>query len=138
MADYTYELGAIVKVVGAHNKALHFKSAKFNGFNFGADYFFGDQNKTNSDGSKHTDVGRGFNLVAFYETKFGDISFKVEGGYGELRMKDTKIMTKEINCRSSDGTIILADGTVIRSLDNSASCNRMVSKPVNISKNAMG
>ena len=87
LSDYTYELGAIVKVTDSHAKAIHFMSNEFAGFRFGADYLFGTANKDEKDGDtvRHTaDNGQGFNLGAFYKTKLGDVGFAIEGGYGEV------------------------------------------------------
>ncbi len=84
LSDYTYELGSIVKVVDAHNKAAHFMSAEFNGFRFGADYYFGDAKKDDDNGNHLADNGQGFGLGAFYKTKVGEFGFAVEGGYSEL------------------------------------------------------
>ncbi len=83
LSDFTYELGAITKVVDAHNKAVHFKSANFGGFHFMTDYYFGTADKYSS-GSKTADSGQGFGLGAFYAAKFGEFGFAVEGGYSEI------------------------------------------------------
>ncbi|WP_439238774.1 porin [Lonepinella sp. BR2919] len=84
LSDYTYELGAITKVVDAHNKALHFKSANFSGFHFMTDYYFGTANKHDSSHNETADAGQGFGLGAFYKTKVGEFGFAVEGGYSEI------------------------------------------------------
>lgn len=84
LSDFTYELGAIVKVTDAHNKAIHFMSKEFDGFRFGADYLFGNAQKYDAAGNQTADTGKGFNLGAFYQRKLGDFTFKTEGGYGEI------------------------------------------------------
>ncbi|WP_386698239.1 porin [Lonepinella sp. MS14436] len=106
LSDFTYELGAITKVVDAHNKAVHFKSADFGGFHFMADYYFGNSAKhstrytttkdslgnvtitAKSDNQETADDGQGYGLGAFYKTKVGEFGFAVEGGYSEITRGD--------------------------------------------------
>ena len=89
LSDYTYELGAIVKVVDAHNKAVHFMSSEWSGFRFGADYLFGTAAKKSTDSAtpdhKTANNGQGYNLGAFYKRKIGEFGFATEGGYGEIK-----------------------------------------------------
>lgn len=114
LSDYTYELGAIVKVVDAHNKAIHFMSKEFEGFRFGADYYFGNAQKDES--GKHTaDNGQGFGLGAFYKRSFGDFGFAVEGGYSELT-KGT-LETDEYKVKSAGAAVELSYGPAALALD---------------------
>ncbi|WP_386689414.1 porin [Lonepinella sp. MS14437] len=109
LSDYTYELGAIVKVVDSHNKAVHFESAKFGGFHFGADYLFGDATKESTSG--HTaDADQGFALGAFYSTKVGEFGFSTEGGYSE-QTKGT-LATNDYKVKSAGAAIGLSYGPV--------------------------
>lgn len=85
LSDYTYNLGGINKVTDASDKVIHFKSAEWEGFSFGADYIFRDSAKTkSSNGYEYaTNNNSGFVLGAFYNRQFGDFGFAIEGGYGQ-------------------------------------------------------
>ncbi|WP_373100451.1 MULTISPECIES: porin [Pasteurellaceae] len=124
LSDYTYELGSIVKVVDAHNKAAHFMSAEFNGFRFGADYYFGNADKTYVEKDKDGNVtktgysadnGQGFGLGAFYKTKIDEFGFAVEGGYSELTKGDFK--ANEYKAKGAGAAIELSYGPAALAFD---------------------
>ncbi|WP_439242847.1 porin [Lonepinella sp. BR2474] len=117
LSDFTYELGSITKVVDAHAKALHFKSADFGGFHFMTDYYFGTANKHDSLDRETADAGQGFGLGAFYKTKIDDFGFAVEGGYSELT-KGT-LETDEYKTKGAVAAVQFSYGPVALGLDYS-------------------
>lgn len=86
-ANYTYELGGNV-FLDAHNKAVHFMSAKFNGVRLAADYYIGKSDK------KVVADGQGFQLGLFYDGQLGDAKVRFGSGYGELTASKTVGSTK--------------------------------------------
>lgn len=89
-ANYTKEMGGNV-FLDAHNKALHFMSAKFNGVRFAADYYVGNSNK------QAVDAGQGFQLGLFYDGQLGDAKVRFGSGYGELTAAKAGAATKVCN-----------------------------------------
>ncbi|MGQ0285922.1 porin [Pasteurellaceae bacterium 22721_9_1] len=81
LANYTYELNGINKMVDAGDKVVHFRSATWNGFGFGVDYVFGSADKDMVNQNAWV-VG------AFYAQQFGDVGFKAEAGYSQLKIVD--------------------------------------------------
>lgn len=87
-------------VVDVGNKVIHFKSADFNGFTFGADYIFDDSsNKKTTLPNSMNEVkdpnNRGYVLAAFYERKMDDFGFGLQAGYS--RVNTTEPAGKEDN-----------------------------------------
>ncbi|NBI12997.1 porin [[Haemophilus] felis] len=80
VANYTYDLGGVNKVVNKGDKVVHFTSADFGGFKFGVDYVFAkDAKKYETDGSKALN-DRAVVLAAFFDRKFGDVGVKFGTG----------------------------------------------------------
>lgn len=119
LSDFTYELGGIVKVTDAHNKALHFMSAEWGGFRFGVDYLFGTAAKKSADPAsleqKTANNGQGFNVGAFYQRKFGEFGFAIEGGYGEI--KKGTLETNEYKHKLGGAAVGLSYGPVAFGFD---------------------
>lgn len=80
VANYTYALGGVNKVVGDGNKVIKFTSADFGGFKFGVDYVFA------SEAGKKELNDRAVVLSAFYDRKFGDVGFKFETGLSNKKV----------------------------------------------------
>lgn len=74
VANYTYALGGVNKVVDEGDKVARFTSADFGGFKFGVDYVF------SSSAKKEAVNDRAVVLSAFYDRKFGDVGVKFEAG----------------------------------------------------------
>lgn len=74
VANYTYALGGVNKVVAEGDKVARFTSADFGGFKFGVDYVF------SSNAKKEAVNDRAVVLSAFYDRKFGDVGVKFEAG----------------------------------------------------------
>lgn len=82
VANYTYALGGVNKVVDKGNKVIKFTSADFGGFKFGVDYVFA------SEAYKKEFNDRAVVLSAFYDRKFGDIGFKFETGLSNKKVAE--------------------------------------------------
>lgn len=93
-ANYTNNMGGNVLNTDAHGKALHFMSAKFNGFRVAADYYLGNSNK------QAVDAGQGFQFGLFYDGQLGDAKVRFGSGFGELTAAkpgaETKACTAEV------------------------------------------
>ncbi len=85
ISDYTYDLG-VVKMTHNHDKkAAKFRSVEWNGFSFGADYFFGDAKK-DSDTEQN---GKGWGAALFYTAEVAnDTTLTVNGGYTKVKNFD--------------------------------------------------
>ncbi|AKD39173.1 outer membrane protein [Pasteurella multocida subsp. multocida OH4807] len=87
-------------VVDIGNKVVHFKSADFNGFTFGADYIFDDSSakKTMVPGQSETvkdPNNKGYVLAAFYERKMDDFGFGLQAGYSRVDTTEAKIQKED-------------------------------------------
>ncbi|NBI42136.1 porin [[Haemophilus] felis] len=80
VANYTYALGDVNKVVDDGNKVVHFTSADFGGFKFGVDYVFA----TKSEKNELND--RAVVLAAFFDRKFGDVGVKFGTGLSNAKV----------------------------------------------------
>ncbi|HEH9810339.1 TPA: porin [Pasteurella multocida] len=80
VSDYTYFLGGINNLLSSGEKAINFKSAKFNGLTFGGAYVFSDDKNGLRD-------GRGFVVAGLYNRKIGDVGFAFEAGYSQKYVK---------------------------------------------------
>lgn len=82
LAGYDYDIpGGVNRVVTEGNKVVKFTSADFGGFKFGLDYVFADvAQKTNVTSKNRTVV-----LTGFYDRKFGDVGFKFNAGYSQVK-----------------------------------------------------
>lgn len=87
VSDYTYNLGGVNQLVGSGDKVIHFKSADFNGFSFGADYVFAeDPAKYAAD--KKTVNKNAYVLGALYNRTMGDVGFALEAGYSQQKVEE--------------------------------------------------
>ncbi|PJG82568.1 porin [Caviibacterium pharyngocola] len=89
LSDFAYVWGGNNNLTDYANKSIKFKSAKWNGFSFGADYLFGDSNKnvdTKKGGEKY-----GYGASVFYSTDLAqDLALNLAAGYGVNRYDDVK------------------------------------------------
>ena len=82
ISDYTYDLGDVKMTHNHDDKAAKFRSVEWNGFSFGADYFFGDAKK-DSDTEQN---GKGWGAALFYTAEVAnDTTLTVNGGYTKVK-----------------------------------------------------
>lgn len=82
ISDYTYDLGDVKMTHNHDDKAAKFRSVEWNGFSFGADYFFGDAKK-DSDTEQN---GKGWGAALFYTAEIAnDTTLTVNGGYTKVK-----------------------------------------------------
>ncbi|WAX72488.1 porin [Gallibacterium anatis] len=82
ISDYTYDLGDVKMTHNHDKKAAKFRSVEWNGFSFGADYFFGDAKK-DSDTEQN---GKGWGAALFYTAEIAnDTTLTVNGGYTKVK-----------------------------------------------------
>ncbi|MGC6341793.1 porin [Bisgaard Taxon 45] len=90
LSDYTYNLGGVNQLVTEGDKVIHFKSADFAGFRFGADYVFDE------DASKVDNINNNaYVLGVLYNRTVGDLGFALAVGYSSKQVGDTKLSVKE-------------------------------------------
>ncbi|ERF77279.1 porin [Gallibacterium anatis] len=96
VSDYTYDLGGVNTTVTEANKDIRFRSADFAGFQFGLDYYFGDNAKNKAyeyedeNGITQTsstyDNASGFGVSAFYTVDVAnDTALNFEAGYTQTK-----------------------------------------------------
>lgn len=110
-------------------KGIKFTSATFNGFKIGADYYFGNKSKTASSTTltyptctalpcntapiattttgQGASTGTGFDIVGYYDHKFGDVSVGVRGGFGQTKASTTVFEADQFNVKSHGAGILL-------------------------------
>lgn len=92
ISDYTYDLGDVKMTHNHDKKAAKFRSVEWNGFSFGADYFFGDAKK-DSDTEQN---GKGWGAALFYTAEIAnDTTLTVNGGYTKVKQFDRTDLTNE-------------------------------------------
>ena len=85
ISDYTYDLGDVKMTHNHDDKAAKFRSVEWNGFSFGADYFFGDAKKD----SATEQNGKGWGAALFYTAEVAnDTTLTVNGGYTKVKKFD--------------------------------------------------
>ncbi|MEH8063311.1 porin [Gallibacterium anatis] len=90
ISDYTYDLGDVKMTHNHDKKAAKFRSVEWNGFSFGADYFFGDAKK-DSDTEQN---GKGWGAALFYTAEIAnDTTLTVNGGYTKVKQFDRTDLT---------------------------------------------
>lgn len=90
ISDYTYDLGDVKQTHNHDDKAAKFRSVEWNGFSFGADYFFGDAKK-DSDTEQN---GKGWGAALFYTAEIAnDTTLTVNGGYTKVKQFDRTDLT---------------------------------------------
>lgn len=90
ISDYTYDLGDVKMTHNHDDKAAKFRSVEWNGFSFGADYFFGDAKK-DSDTEQN---GKGWGAALFYTAEVAnDTTLTVNGGYTKVKNFDRTDLT---------------------------------------------
>lgn len=88
VSDYTYNLGGVNKLVTYSDKVIHFKSADFNGFSFGADYVFAEEPAKYDANNKKTVNENAYVLGALYNRTMGDVGFALEAGYSQQKVEE--------------------------------------------------
>ena len=90
ISDYTYDLGDVKMTHNHDDKAAKFRSVEWNGFSFGADYFFGNAKK-DSDTEQN---GKGWGAALFYTAEVAnDTTLTVNGGYTKVKNFDRTDLT---------------------------------------------
>lgn len=90
ISDYTYDLGDVKMTHNHDKKAAKFRSVEWNGFSFGADYFFGDAKK-DSDTEQND---KGWGAALFYTAEVAnDTTLTVNGGYTKVKKFDRTDLT---------------------------------------------
>lgn len=85
ISDYTYDLGDVKMTHNHDDKAAKFRSVEWNGFSFGADYFFGNAKKD----SATEQNGKGWGAALFYTAEVAnDTTLTVNGGYTKVKNFD--------------------------------------------------
>lgn len=86
LAKYNYNLTGVNRLVTSGDKVVHFKSANFNGFRFGADYVLAkDPSKNDAQGKKLTNKNA-FVVGALYSRTMGEFGFGLKTGYSQERV----------------------------------------------------
>ncbi|HDR0627501.1 TPA: porin [Pasteurella multocida] len=95
LSDYTYNLGGVNKLVTSGEKVIHFKSADFAGFRFGADYVFDeDPSKTEAVNEKNIN-NNAYVLGVLYNRIVGDLGFALEAGYSSKKIGDAMLSVNQ-------------------------------------------
>lgn len=90
ISDYTYDLGDVKMTHNHDKKAAKFRSVEWNGFSFGADYFFGNAKKD----SATEQNGKGWGAALFYTAEVAnDTTLTVNGGYTKVKNFDRTDLT---------------------------------------------
>ncbi|KGQ43347.1 membrane protein [Gallibacterium anatis] len=90
ISDYTYDLGDVKQTHNHDDKAAKFRSVEWNGFSFGADYFFGNAKKD----SATEQNGKGWGAALFYTAEVAnDTTLTVNGGYTKVKNFDRTDLT---------------------------------------------
>ncbi|KGQ30930.1 membrane protein [Gallibacterium anatis] len=90
ISDYTYDLGDVKMTHNHDDKAAKFRSVEWNGFSFGADYFFGNAKKD----SATEQNGKGWGAALFYTAEVAnDTTLTVNGGYTKVKNFDRTDLT---------------------------------------------
>ena len=107
ISDYTYDLGDVKMTHNHDDKAAKFRSVEWNGFSFGADYFFGDAKKNTANEQN----GKGWGAALFYTAEVAnDTTLTVNGGYSQVRVNSSTSVDVDTNVAPIGYT---ADGTAI-------------------------
>ncbi|HII3810861.1 TPA: porin [Pasteurella multocida] len=95
VSDYTYFLGGINNLLSSGEKVIHFKSADFAGFRFGADYVFDeDPSKTEAANKKNIN-NNAYVLGVLYNRTVGDLGLALEAGYSSKKIDDAMLSVNQ-------------------------------------------
>ncbi|GJH43568.1 porin [Pasteurella canis] len=95
LSDYTYDLGGVNQLITSGDKVIHFKSADFNGFRFGADYIFDESpNKREITGEKNIN-NYGYVFGALYNNTIGDFGIGLAVGYSSKKIGNSMLAVNE-------------------------------------------
>ncbi|OBW94410.1 porin [Gallibacterium salpingitidis] len=87
LSDFTYDLGGVNLTRTDANKDIRFRSADFAGFQFGLDYFFGEQDK------EKYNHGAGFGTSLFYTAQLAqDTTLQFNAGFSQTKVKSGKFV----------------------------------------------
>ncbi|OBX02974.1 membrane protein [Gallibacterium genomosp. 3] len=92
ISDYTYDLGDVNQTNTHSNKAIKFRSAEWNGFSFGLDYFFGGAVKNSANEQNE----KGWGGALFYTAEVAnDTTLTLNGGFSKVKtfVRDTNSNT---------------------------------------------
>lgn len=79
LGDYQWGGSGMNPLTAEGHKAIHYRSGTYAGFQFGADYIFGDAQKNSTDTRPRKN---GYGVALFYDNKFGDdLRLRFRAGY---------------------------------------------------------
>ncbi|OBW91385.1 membrane protein [Gallibacterium genomosp. 3] len=94
ISDYTYDLGDVKQVHTSDKKAAKFRSAEWNGFSFGLDYFFGNAKKYDDKEQN----GKGWGGALFYTAEIAnDTTLTLNGGFSKVKHFDKTATVSDYN-----------------------------------------
>ncbi|WKS98553.1 porin [Gallibacterium salpingitidis] len=94
ISDYTYDLGDVKQTHNHDNKAAKFRSAEWNGFSFGLDYFFGNAKKYEDKEQN----GKGWGGALFYTAEVAnDTTLTLNGGFSKVKHFDKTATIQDYN-----------------------------------------
>ncbi len=92
LSDYTYNLGGVNQTTTSGRKVAKFTSAEWNGFKFGLDYIFDNNEKQDGD------LNRGWGASLFYTADLGsDMTYKFSGGFTQDKYETATVQKHKQN-----------------------------------------
>ncbi|OBX07259.1 membrane protein [Gallibacterium salpingitidis] len=93
ISDYTYDLGDVKQTHNSDKKAAKFRSAEWNGFSFGLDYFFGNAKKYDDKEQN----GKGWGGALFYTAEVAnDTTLTLNGGFSKVKKFERDTVTNAV------------------------------------------
>ncbi len=112
ISDYTYNLGDVKQIHDHDNKSVKFRSAEWNGFSFGLDYFFGGAEKYSADEQN----GKGWGGALFYTAQVAnDTTLTVNGGYSQVRINENSVVSLKDNAQAIPSVVTAAGDKIYNS-----------------------
>lgn len=94
VADYSYNLTDVKKVIKRADQVIHFTSKNFYGFKVGADYIFGESGKQTQDKNgnvKNLPNTNGYVLALFFQKALQDWKIDAKAGFSRQRKSETNV-----------------------------------------------
>ncbi|OBX08310.1 membrane protein [Gallibacterium salpingitidis] len=120
ISDYTYDLGDVKQTHNSDKKAAKFRSAEWNGFSFGLDYFFGNAKKYDDKEQN----GKGWGGALFYTVEVAnDTTLTLNGGFSKVKQFERNTNTNVVNHDYNENAFVvgteLASGPFALAVDYS-------------------